>query len=41
MDGFTTVRLHKKTKKLLESIGKKNESYDSIICNVLEKTGVF
>ena len=32
----TTIRISKKTKELLDSIGRKPESYDDIVRNIAE-----
>ncbi|MEM2175486.1 MAG: hypothetical protein QXI58_07710 [Candidatus Micrarchaeia archaeon] len=33
---ITTIKLKKQTKKMLEELGKKNETYDDIIKKLIE-----
>ncbi|MEK6952823.1 MAG: hypothetical protein AABX29_07450 [Nanoarchaeota archaeon] len=35
--GFTTIRISNRTKKILDELGKKNESYDDLIFRLLKK----
>lgn len=40
MNVFTTIRLQKDTKDLLDEMGKKSESYDAIILGLIEKARI-
>jgi len=34
---YTTIRIKRSTKELIETIGKKNQTYDEIIANAITK----
>lgn len=37
MNNRTTISIHKKTKKNLDALGKKNESYDALIARLIKE----